>query len=82
MFFRLPGEVVGGYSSTDLQPPGTRRAQAPATTMEKEERNSEDSEKGKQDVDDVDGEAGRLHPALAKLGGVHAGQVVCWAPRA
>ena len=49
--------------------------------MEEEEGNSEDGEEGEQDVDDVDGEAGRLEPALAQLGGVHAGQVVGWAPR-
>ena len=49
--------------------------------MEEEKGDCEDGEEGEQDVDDVDGETGRLQPALAQLGGVHAGQVVRWAPR-
>ena len=65
----------------DQHSPGTRGAHTPTTAVEEEEGNCEDGEEGEQDVDDVDGEAGRLEPALAQLGGVHAGQVVGWTPR-
>ena len=65
----------------DQHSPGTRGAQTPTTAVEEEKGNSEDGEEGEQDVDDVDGETGGLEPALAQLGGVHAGQVVGRAPR-